>query len=91
MLNCKNNGAVFLDASRFEERENQLEEAINICEQGLECNVKHTPLWFQYLKLYEKVDETMRQSKFDRFSYIIKDMYRNIGKDYHWKINVELA
>ena len=32
MAHCKNNGAVFLDASRFEEREDQLEEAIDICE-----------------------------------------------------------
>lgn len=91
MLHCKNNGAVFLDASRFEEREDQLEEAIDVCEQGLQYNVKHTPLWFQYLKLYEKADEQMRARKFDKFCYIIRDMFRNIGKDYHWKINVELA
>ena len=91
MRNCKNNGAVFLDASRFEERENQLEEAIDICEEGLEHNVKHTPLWFQYLKLYEKANEDIRESKFDKFTLIVRDMYRNIGKDYHWKINVELA
>lgn len=33
----------------------------------------------------------MRSRKFDKFSHIIRDMFRNIGKDYHWKINVELA
>ena len=53
--------------------------------------MKHTPLWFQYLKLYEKADEGIRERKFDKFTLIIRDMYRNIGKDYHWKINVELA
>ena len=91
MLHCKNNGAVFLDASRFEEREDQIEEAINVCEQGLQYNVKHTPLWFQYLKLYEKADDQVRSRKFDKLCYIVKDMFRNIGKDYHWKINIELA
>lgn len=91
MQNCKNNGAIFLEASKFEEREDQLEQAIDICDAGLEYNVKHTPLWFQYLKLYEKADEGLRARKFDKLCYIIKDMFRNIGKDYHWKIHVELA
>lgn len=33
----------------------------------------------------------MRSCKFDKFCFMIRDMFRNIGKDYHWKINVELA
>lgn len=61
-----NNGNAFLEASRFEEREDQLEEAVNICERGLDKNVKFSPLWFQYLKLYEKVDDETRAAKYDR-------------------------
>jgi hypothetical protein len=43
-----------LEASKFEERENDLEKAIKICNNGIDYNVKFTPLWFQLLRLYEK-------------------------------------
>lgn len=57
---CKTHGPIYLEASKFEERENQISEAIQICDQGLEFNVKYSPLWFHYLKLYEKSDESLR-------------------------------
>ena len=53
--------------------------------------MKHTPLWFQYLRLYEKAAEPLRLAKFDKLQYIIRDIFRNISKDYHWKVHVELA
>lgn len=46
MKHLPNNGNAFLEASRFEEREDQLIAAINICERGLDLNTKFSPLWF---------------------------------------------
>ena len=53
-------GPVFLEASKYEERENDIDRAIYFCEEGLEYNVKYNPLWFQYLRLYEKADDQTR-------------------------------
>lgn len=58
---CKTHGPIYLEASKFEERENSLEQSIDLCEEGLEYNVKYSPLWFHYLKLYEKSSEKMRE------------------------------
>ena len=58
---CKTHGPIYLEASKFEERENSLEQAIDLCEEGLEYNVKYSPLWFHYLKLYEKASEKMKE------------------------------
>lgn len=49
--NCKNYGPVFLEASKYEERENQIDRAMKLCSDGLEYNHKYSPLWFQYLRL----------------------------------------
>ena len=57
---------MYLEASRFEEKEGHIQEAIEICEDGLNSNMKFGPLWFQYLKLYEKASEELRQKKFDK-------------------------
>jgi hypothetical protein len=65
-------------------------KAVEICEIGLDA-INYNPLWFQYLRLYEKVDEKTRTTKFEKLSVIIKDIYNNIGKEYFWKIHVELA
>jgi len=32
------NGQVYLEASRYEEREGNLEEAVTLCEEGLDYN-----------------------------------------------------
>ena len=89
--NLKSNGYVFLEASKFEEREDEIEKAIDICELGLDFNTKFGPLWFQYLKLYEKSDEQLRQRKFDRPHMLVRDLFKHVSKDFHWKLNIELA
>jgi hypothetical protein len=43
-----------LEASKYEERENQIDKAIQICEEGLKYNSKYSPMWFQYMRLQEK-------------------------------------
>ena len=65
MDKCQSYGPIFLEASRYEEREGHLAESLEICEEGLDFNPKYGPLWFQYLRLYEKLDEQTRQTKFD--------------------------
>ena len=39
-------GPIYLEASKYEEREGELERSIKICEEGLKYNIKHGPLWF---------------------------------------------
>lgn len=63
--NYKTNGAVYVEASKFEEREDNIEEAVDYCDQGLAQNPKYGPLWFQYLKLYEKSSDIVKMKKFD--------------------------
>lgn len=91
MKHLPGNGNVFLEASRFEEREGQLLAAIGICERGLDANTKFSPLWFQYLKLYEKASDDVRAAKFDRQHTLVRDLFKYISKDYHWKLQIELA
>lgn len=43
---CKTYGPVFFEASKYEEREGNVEAALSICEEGLDYNVKYSPLWF---------------------------------------------
>lgn len=52
------NGPVFLEASRHEEREGNIMMSLTICEDGLDVNPRYAPLWFQYLRLYEKCDKS---------------------------------
>jgi hypothetical protein len=82
---------VYLEASKYEERECQIEKAVEICDKGLEYNVKYSPLWFQYLKLYEKSDDRLRSKYFDKLSFIISDMFKHISKEFHWKVAIEAA
>ncbi len=49
------NGKVFQKAAEFEERIGNIEEAIKICEEGLDCNCSFGPLWFLLIKLASKV------------------------------------
>ena len=43
---CQTYGPIFFEASRYEEREGQLDEAVKLCEEGLDVNPKYGPLWF---------------------------------------------
>lgn len=61
------NGPVYLETSRYEEREGCLDEALTYCEKGLDYNPKYAPLWFQYLRLYEKASADIRERRFDDF------------------------
>ena len=60
MNQCHSYGPIFLEASRYEERESYLHESLAICEKGIDYNAKYGPLWFQYLRLYEKLDKKSR-------------------------------
>jgi hypothetical protein len=45
---CKKfgNGPVYLEASRYEEREGCILESLDYCEEGLDINPRYAPLWF---------------------------------------------
>ena len=43
---CQSYGPIYLEASKYEEREGDLNRAIRICEDGLQYNLKYGPLWF---------------------------------------------
>ena len=75
MDKCHTYGPLFFEASRYEEREGHLVESLAICEEGLDYNQKYGPLWFQYLRLYEKLDDETRQSKFDSLQTIFNEMF----------------
>lgn len=51
---CQTYGPIYLEASKYEEREGEIAKALEICVEGLQNNVKYSPLWFQYLRLQEK-------------------------------------
>ena len=62
---CPTYGPIFFEASRYEEREGNLYESLLICEEGLDKNPKYGPLWFQYLRLYEKLPKKVVDEHFD--------------------------
>jgi hypothetical protein len=46
LKNCQTYGPIYLEASKYEEREGEIERALQICEEGLQYNMKYGPLWF---------------------------------------------
>lgn len=46
LKNCQSYGPIYLEASKYEEREGEMEKAILLCEEGLDYNAKYGPLWF---------------------------------------------
>jgi tetratricopeptide (TPR) repeat protein len=90
---CQNvgNGPIYLEASRYEEREGNLIESLQFCDQGLNQNPRYAPLWFQYLRLYEKADAKMQAEKFYDIQTILNDLHANVNPDLEWKIYIEAA
>lgn len=85
------NGPVYLEASRYQEREGDFERALDYCEEGLDYNPKYAPLWFQYLRLYEKVSQNSRETRFDDFQTMMNDLHANVSRELEWKVHVEAA
>ena len=46
LKNCQSYGPIYLEASRYEEREGEMEKSVLLCEEGLDYNSKYGPLWF---------------------------------------------
>ena len=68
-----------------------MQESLRICEDGLDYNSKYGPLWFQYLRLYEKLDEQAKAAKFDSLQTILNEMFQNVPKELDWKIYIEAS
>jgi tetratricopeptide (TPR) repeat protein len=91
MRECQTYGPVYFEASKYEEREGNIEESLAICEEGLDYNLKYSPLWFQYLRLFEKVPESDRQKRFGSLQKILNEMFQHTSRELEWKIYVEAA
>ena len=52
--------------------------------------MKYGPLWFQYLRLYEK-GNFKRVSPFENLDNVIRLMFSNISRELCWKIYIEAA
>jgi la-related protein 1 len=91
LQSCKSYGPVYFEASKYEEREGNIEESLVLCEEGLDYNVKYSPLWFQYLRLYEKYNEKDRVARFGSLQTILNEMFQNITRELEWKIYIEAA
>jgi tetratricopeptide (TPR) repeat protein len=61
LRNCQSYGPIYLEASKYEEREGEVDRAIDVCEEGLQYNSKYGPLWFQYLRLLEKRGDSLKK------------------------------
>ncbi len=76
-----------MEASRFEEREGNILQSLKICEEGLDVNPRYAPLWFQYLRLYEKADQY--RDRFDDIQTILNDLHQNVSTELEWKVYIE--
>ena len=52
--------------------------------------MKYGPLWFQYLRLYEKADFKV-ETPFEHLDNIIRLMFNNISRELSWKVYIEAA
>lgn len=62
---CSTYGPIYLEASKYEEKENEIETAVQITSEGIDNNPKYGPLWFQYLRLFEKSSRETQAKMFD--------------------------
>jgi len=83
-------GPIYLDASKYEEREGDIDQAIQLCEEGLQYNGKYGPLWFQYMRLYEKTG-CKAKIHYENLENIIRLMTNNINRELSWKVYIEAA
>mmetsp|Transcript_30586 Transcript_30586/g.42193 ORF Transcript_30586/g.42193 Transcript_30586/m.42193 type:complete len:1186 (+) Transcript_30586:404-3961(+) len=81
-------GPVYLEASRFEEREEDYEKSIQIIEKGLVDNPRYAPLWFAALKAYEKC-ETI--GGLEKVRETVQRAVKVITKELIWKVWFEAA
>jgi hypothetical protein len=88
---CSTYGPIYLEASKYEEKENEIETAVQITSEGIDNNPKYGPLWFQYLRLYEKSSHETQAKMFDPFEQIISDKFENVSRELEWKVSIEAA
>lgn len=79
-----------MEASKYEEREGEIDRALQICEEGLQNNLKYGPLWFQYLRLYEK-NGCKTHTPYENLDNIIRMMFTHINRELSWKVYIEAA
>ena len=86
---CRLQGQIFYEASKFEERIGCLDRALRIADEGLDSNDKYSPLWFQYLRLFER---TYKGSNFEsEMSQLADDASSCVSQELLWKFYVDIA
>lgn len=88
---CPTYGPIYLESSKYEEKENEISKAVKITSEGIDHNPKYGPLWFQYLRLFEKSTKTQRTELFDPLDNILDDMFVNVSRELEWKVAIEAA
>ena len=101
---CENkcyHGPIFTAAAQFEERIGNIKTAIQICEDGLEYNCSHGPLWFLLIKLAAKVGDNYRFRFASDFDSLLEEAIRYktdyghtrsaLSPELKWKLYLEAA
>lgn len=98
---CYMHGPMFTAAAQFEERIGSINTAIQICEDGLEYNCSHGPLWFMLIKLAAKVSDDYEFRYATGFDNLLNEAIRfktdygqtrsAISPELRWKLYLEAA
>ena len=98
---CYSYGLIFTAAAQFEERIGNIKTALQICEDGLEYNCSHGPLWFLLIKLAARVGDDYRFRFAADFDSLLEEAIRYkteyghtrsaISPELRWKIYLEAA
>ena len=91
---CSTFGAVYLEAIKFEEKYGKdLQFALDLCEKGLNRNLKYGPLWFPMLRILEKCLQAGGNSNEIRRKQenLLHDAESYLSKELLWKLYLDQA
>ena len=91
---CSTFGAVYLEAIKFEEKWGKdLQYALDLCEKGLNRNLRYGPLWFSMLRILEKSLQAGANSNEIRRKQenLLQDADSYLSKELLWKLYLDQA
>ena len=81
-------GPIYLEACKFEEKCEELVNAMNFVEKGLQENPRYGPLWFCAIRLHEKLSKGNLEVV---LADLIEKATKSISKELVWKLYFEAA
>ena len=93
LIKKSDNDEFYVEYSKFEEREQNLEGAVEVCHRGfndLPESKDQSSLWFQYLRLFEKASNAIRKSMY-HLEDIENYLKFYLKQEFKWKADLELA